>query len=104
MVATYRTLYAMAYAATAVTPTRATIPTSTSVPPCRTVKSAAMGSPVRRTLRRAAMSGPVRGTRRKAIPGPKAVRSSAFHRRASSPAPNATPRHSTVEAAAPWTP
>jgi DNA-binding PadR family transcriptional regulator len=56
MVATYMTLYAMAYAATAVAPSRATTATRTSAPPCRTVKSADMGSRVVSVRRSAAPS------------------------------------------------
>ncbi|CAM5703890.1 hypothetical protein SGRIM128S_06363 [Streptomyces griseomycini] len=97
MVATYRTLYAIAYAATAVTPSRATIATSARAPVCRTVKSADTGSPVARVRRSETVTG---------SPGsaPRAARSSPSRRSATSPAPRATSRHSIVETAAPRTP
>lgn len=89
MVARYMTLYAMEYAATAVTPSRATIATGTSAPPCRTVKSADIGRPVRRVRRSAA---PVASEGRTAA----ASRSSAFRRRARGPTARATQRHRPV--------
>ena len=77
------TLYAMEYAATAVTPSRATIATRTSAPPCRTVKSADIGSPVVRVRRSAAPVASEGGE-------PADSRSSALRRRARSPAARAT--------------